>query len=183
MKIVSSEQPVENDSSLATCSFEDFLSFKHKTQFPFPEDFGLFCQTFGSGRFGNEWILILAFPDFDKIDEYIASHRKILETFRESFGHLLNNASILDKSYSFASYEQILCLLIKEEDPSEKCIINAVNDDDGKIYDTGEDFFLFVRDYYLGKKIKKDFPELFSALFSDSETFEQIVSRTFTPLR
>ncbi|MEL6397493.1 MAG: SMI1/KNR4 family protein [Cyanobacteria bacterium J06626_4] len=183
VKIVSSEQPVENNSSWATCSFEDFLEFKHKTQFPFPEDFRLFCQTFGSGRFGNKWILILAFPSFDNIDEHIASHREILDAFRESLGHLPSSVSILDKSYPFAIYDQILFLFTKEEDPNKKCMITAVNDDDEKIYDMGEDFFLFVKDYCLNKKIKKDFPELFSAIFSDSKMFEQVVSRTFTPLR
>ena len=183
VKIVSSEWPVENDSSLVTCSFEDFLEFKHKTRFPFPEDFGLFCQTFGSGRFENKWIPILAFPGFDHIDENIASHREILESFRESFEHLPNTVSILDKSYPFANYDQILFLFTKEEDSSKECMITAVNDDDGKTYNMGDDLFLFVRDYCLSKKIKKDFPELFSALFPDSETFEKIVSRTFTPLR
>ena len=183
VKIVSSEWPVENDSSLVTCSLEDFLEFKNKTRFPFPEDFGLFCQTFGSGRFGKKWILILAFPGFDNIDAHIAGHREILEAFKESFEHLPKTVSILEKSYPFASYDQILFVFTKEEGSSEKCMINAVNDDDGKVYDMGEDFFLFVRDYCLSTKIKRDFPELLSAIFSDSEMFEQVVLRIFTPLR
>ncbi|MEM6434920.1 MAG: hypothetical protein AAF773_13880 [Cyanobacteria bacterium P01_D01_bin.115] len=82
-----------------------------------------------------------------------------------------------------ASYDQILFLFTKEEGPSEKCIINSINDDDGKVYGMGEDFFIFVRDYRLSQKIKRDFPELFSAIFSDSEMFEQVVLRTFAPLR
>ncbi|MGD1943706.1 MAG: SMI1/KNR4 family protein [Leptolyngbyaceae cyanobacterium] len=166
------------------CTSEIFFEFEHKSGFSFPEEFRFFCQIFGRGRFGNDWILISRCPAAEDLNEQLDDDVDIIETLKLQFEGSADTLSILNQSYYFGCCNQVSFLFTKEvvEGQPNFCHRIYAMDDNGNFYNMGIDFFQFVKKYCLGEGIGQDFPQLLKFMVPAGRNKEQMVLNAFTSI-
>jgi hypothetical protein len=168
---------------------EDISALEARTGLRFPEGYADFCQIFGKGYFGDDWIHFDV-PKRENIESYLRSNSEIVDAY--SIGIVDNPnfediqkqelISLLERSWIFGFGNQVLFLFSQEVygELNLTCKIYAF-DYDLNLYDLGRDFFAFLEEVCLGERIKEDFPELLESMLPLDKTIDQIKTRTFTP--
>ena len=167
-----------------TSSAEEFSTLESRLNLRLPSGYRLFCQTFGRGRFGYDWILIEA-PKLDDLEMLLRSNEEIIFAYKYRFEDENKEevVSLLDRSFVFASCNQVIFLFSQEasKDLNLAWKIHAI-DDDGNLHDFGQNFFEFVRDCCLGNKVEEEFPEMLVFMISAGMTTDEVISNRFTPV-
>lgn len=165
-----SQTDFQNDvMSIEECNF-----FEREMGINLPDPYKEFCQVFGSGCFGREFIAIQCPSDF----WLNSSNPSKLDCIRHSIEHSSQTAAnnkelikLINSAFVFGGYDYFTVFwdvrTYKHEDNS--CDIYWALDEcfQGEIFRVGRDFSEFIQEFCLGNALLESLPPSFHGLINE----------------
>lgn len=157
--------------TLSILSESEIENYQYRIGVTLPKEYNEFCTIFGSGGFEPNECGIEC-PNIYNIEEQIRINKYLLQTCKECTEWSNENKELLDSAYLFGQGQDEISFIFDLRTYSQKDLsydIYGVNTEDGIVHYIGRDFFKFVRDICIGKRLKSEFPELITKITNTTE--------------
>jgi hypothetical protein len=170
------EYDISNSASyLRTVELEYLNEFEQKNGITLPQEYKIFCQVFGTGAFGCSGFCIYT-PDLEENIKCVRT--EMIDSYHDMYTNQRYDISdearhTIENSYRFGvgqGYIEFIFDLKSYNDLDLSYDIYVLYcSANGSSRYLGRDFFVFVRDYCLGKRAELEFPGFFYSHDEDSE--------------
>jgi hypothetical protein len=157
--------------------------FEFKVGYKLPLEYKNYLQIFGAGGFSSDGFRVHC-PDVYNIDAFVGGNVSILESCKLAFQYNKRWTNrlqdLIENSYIFGDRDsdevEFVFDLRTWSNNDQSYDIYGLNFSSCCYFQIGRDFFEFVRDCCIGKRIRRDFPDLI--FIDESEDDPEFNNRT-----
>ena len=148
-------------NALTTVSAADLEAFEVQLKVTLPLEYKEFCQVFGEGCFGQNFVCIDC-ATIKGFKSQTTSNAEIIEACKSSFRESLIIQELLDNAYLFGLGDQgtLLVFDLRTYDQADQSYNIYAIDDNGQPHQIGRDFYNFIANFCLGTELETKFPQL-----------------------
>ena len=145
----------ELSPSLLTLTEAELLQFESRSGLTLPQEYKEYCQVFGDGRFGGNMFFI-EIPEPENVEAQLTSNANILNAGESYNKWPIGITELLESAYLFGGGQSKFSFIfdLKSYDDKDKsCDIYGLSSESYLefISRIGRSFFVFVRDFCIGK--------------------------------